>query len=130
MALRDYKVPEKKARRGLWPLYGLLMAAALGAISWVLAPQLLEFVRRRSPRFGIGSLTEDQVVLFFAAIIFLVLLGIGTLILAFAAPKKKSEVKDKQLVKERAHMQAEDKARRKRQREIQRKLREQNRRLD
>ncbi len=130
MALRDYKAPEKKPTRGMWPVYGLVMAVALGVISYILAPTVLEFVRRQSPRFSIGNLPEEQVVLFFAGIIFLVLLGIGTLILAFAAPRKKSEVKDKQLVKEKEQMQAEQRARKKRQLEIQRKMREQNKRLE
>jgi hypothetical protein len=130
MGLQDYKIPEEKPRRGLWPLYGLLMALAVGAISYVLAPELLRFVRSRSQDFNIGNLTEEQVILLFAGVIFLVLMAIATLILAFAAPKKKSQVKDASLVKEKKLMEAERRARKKRQLEIQRKLREQNRRVD
>lgn len=127
---QNFRQAEKKTRRGLWPLYGLLMALALGAISWVFAPELLKFVRSRSERFSIGNLTDQQVELLFAGIIFFVLLGIVTLILAVAAPRRKSEVLDATLVKERKAMEAEHRARKKRQLEIARKQRQSNRRLE
>ncbi len=129
MELKDYKEPEAK-RRGMWPVYGLLMAIALGAISYVAAPELLKFVRQRSPSFNIGTLSEQEVELFFAGIIFLVLLSFATLIIAAAVPKKKSDVKDTDLVKEKKLIEAERRAHRKRQLEMQRKTREQNRRLE
>jgi hypothetical protein len=130
MGLKDYKEPEKKQRRGMWPVYGLFMAIALGAISYVLSPELLKFIRQRSPNFSIGTLPEDQVLLFFGGIIFLILLSFGTLIIAAAVPKKKNQVKDAELVREKKAIEAEQRARKKRQLEIQRKTRDQNRRLE
>jgi hypothetical protein len=127
---QNFRQAEKKARRGLWPLYGLLMAIALGVIAYILAPMLLQFVRSRSANFSIGNLTTQQVELLFAGIIFFVLLGIGTLILGLTVPKKKSEVLDAKLVKERKQMEVERRAKKKRQMEIARKLRESNKRLE
>jgi hypothetical protein len=130
MGLQDYKVPEKKNRRGMWPVYGLLMALAIGAISYVLAPELLKFVRQRAPQFSVGTLPESQVELIFAAAIFLVLIAVVTFLLAIFVPKKKSDIKDTHLVKEKKAMEAERLARKKRQREVQKKLRQQNRRVE
>jgi hypothetical protein len=127
---QNYRQAEKKSRRGLWPVYGLLMAIALGAIAYVTAPLLFNFVDSRSPNFSIGNLSKDQVLLLFAGIIFFVLLGIATLVLGLTVPKKKSEVLDATLVKERKAMDAEKRARKKRQMEIARKLREQNKRIE
>ena len=127
---QNFRQAEKKSKRGLWPLYGLLMAIALGAIAYVTAPLLLDFVDSRSPNFSIGNLSEDQVKLLFAGIIFFVLLGIMTVILGVTVPKKKSEVLDAALVKERKAMEAERRAQKKRQMEIARKLRESNKRLE
>jgi hypothetical protein len=127
---QNYRQAEKKNRRGLWPVYGLVMAIALGAISYVLAPVLLQFVRGRSPRFSVGDLTTQQVELLFAGIIFFVLIGITTIILGLTVPKKKNEVLDAALVKERKAVDAEKRARKKRQLEIARKLRESNKRVE
>jgi uncharacterized membrane protein HdeD (DUF308 family) len=127
---QNFSQVEKKAKRGLRPFFGLLMAIALGVIAYVLAPVLFNFVDSRSPNFSIGNLSKDQVLLLFAAIIFFVLLGIFTLILGLTVPKKKSEVLDAALVKERKAMEAERRAKKKRQLEIARKLREQNKRLE
>jgi hypothetical protein len=114
----------------MWPLYGLLMGLAAAAIAWVLAPTLFDFVRRRSPNFRIGTLTEEQVLLFFGIIIFLVLISIGTLIVAVSAPRKKSRIRETDVAKERAKIEAARRARKKRQRELNRKMRESNQRLD
>jgi type VI protein secretion system component VasK len=130
MSPTNYKVQKVTRRRGLWPFYGLLMAVALGAISYILSPQLVLFVRRQSPEFSIGDLTPDQVRLFFAGVIFLVLLSVVTLILAVAAPRKKSDVKDRHLLKEKQAMEAARRTRRKRQLQVERKMRQQNKRLE
>ena len=129
MALQDYKEPEKR-RKGLWPVYGLFMGLAAAAIAYVLSPILYRFVQQRSPRFSIGTLTPNQVQLFFGIIIFLVVISIGSLLLALAAPKKKSVVSEAKLAKEKVKMDAALRARRKRQRELNRKMRAENKRLD
>ena len=127
---QNYRQAEKKSRRGLWPVYGLVMAIALGAIAYITAPLLLQFVKGRSPNFSIGNLPPEHVELLFAGIIFFVLLGIATLILGMTVPRNKNEVMDATLVKERKAMDAEKRARKKRQLEIARKLREQNKRVE
>lgn len=128
--MQDYRVPEKRKRRGMWPVYGLLMALALGAISYVLGPMLVTYARRQSASFSIGNLTQQQVELLFSGIVFLVLLGVVTLLLAIAVPKNKNNITDKDMVKRKEQMAAEEKMRKKRALEIDRKLREQNRRAE
>lgn len=127
---QNYRQADKKSKRGLWPVYGLLMAIALGAISFVLGPMLVDFIDSRSANFSIGNLPPEHVDLLFAGIIFFVLLGIATLILGVTVPKNKSEVLDATLVKERKAMEAEKRAQKKRQMEIARKLRDSNKRLE
>ncbi|MBZ0302618.1 MAG: hypothetical protein K8J31_22935 [Anaerolineae bacterium] len=130
MGLQDYKMPEKRKRRGLWPVYGLMMAIALGGIAYIASPLLLQYIRRRSPQFSVGNLTDQQAALLFAGIIFLALLALVTMLLTLAVPKKKSQVLDKQLVQEKKEMEAARRARKKRQLEIERKMREENRRRE
>ena len=58
------------------------------------------------------------------------LLGVVTLLLAIAVPKNKNNITDKDMVKRKEQMAAEEKMRKKRALEIDRKLREQNRRAE
>jgi hypothetical protein len=128
--MNQFKVAEKKKSRGLWPVYGLVMALAAGAIAYVLGPSLSTWFQRRAPAFNVGTFTPEQVDLFFSALIFVAILGLGSLLVAVAAPRKKSNVKETDLVKERKEMQAEQKARRKRRLELEHKMRQQNQRME
>ena len=132
MGLGNYRVHEEKPRRGLWPVYGLMMAVSMGAIAYVLAPQLLRYVRNRSPQFSIGTLTDQEVTLLYGIIIFLVLITIGTLLLAIFVPRRRGAdaITDKVMVKQKKLAEAEERARKKRQLELARKNREQSKRLE
>ena len=123
----NYRVAEKKKNRGMWPFYGLLMALSMGGIAYVLGPRLYEYVSRRSPNFSIGTLSEQEVILLFSAAIFLVLMSVAGLVVAIFAPKRQSEVKDRDLARERQQRDAERRARKKRNRELDRKMREEYR---
>lgn len=127
----QYRKVEKKKSKGLWPLYGLLMAVAAGAIAYVLAPQLLAFVLRRSPSFSIGTLSRDQVELLFGGIIFFVIIAVGGMIIAAFMPKKKmDEVQDKHLRKQKEQMIKDEKARRIRRAMVEREMKKHNKRLE
>ena len=106
------------------------MALAAGAIAYVMGPSLSTWFQRRAPNFNVGTFTPEQVDLFFSALIFVAVLGLGSLLVALAAPRKKSNVKETDLVKERKEMQAEQKARRKRRLELEHKMRQQNQRME
>jgi uncharacterized membrane protein len=130
MGLQDYNIKDYKKSRGLWPVYGLVLAIALGAISYVLGPSLYDFVLTRSPDFNTGTYTREQVELFFAGIIFFVLLTIVALLVAVFVPRSKTTVKDAELVKERNDMEKARRARKKRQLKMDRQAREEYRRLE
>lgn len=127
---QQYKIAEKKKTRGLWPVYGLVMMVAAGAIAYVLGPSLSDWFQRRAPNVNVGQFTPAQVDLFFSALIFVAIIGLASLLVAVAAPRRKSTVRETDLVKERKQAEAERRARRKRQLELERKMREENRRLE
>lgn len=126
MTYEDYHIDEFKKKRGLWPLWGALLLLACLAIGRVLSPMLYDFIRRQSPRFGIGSLTQDQILWLLAAIIAVVLVSIVTLVIAFTAPKKQINVSEKKVAKVRKQQEAVRRAKKKRMMELNRKMREQN----
>lgn len=130
MGLQDYNIEDYKKRRGLWPLYGLVLAIALGAISYVLGPKLYDFVLTQQPNFNTGTYTRQQVELFFAGIIFLVLIAIAGGFVAMFAPRKRTTVKETDLVKERKQKEAVRRARKKRKMQMERQAREEYRRLE
>jgi hypothetical protein len=126
----EYKKAEVKKARGMWPLYGLLMAIAAGGIAYVLAPRVLEYIYSRSANFGIGSLTTNQVELFIGAIIFFILVSLGGLIVAIFMPKRKEDsVQDAFLKKQKDQMVKDEKARRVRKAMIERELKKNNKRM-
>lgn len=126
-----YREAEEKPRRGMWPVYGLLMAVAAAGIAYVLAPEALILVRRQSPQFNIGTFTDQQVELLFGGVIFMVLILIIALILAAFVPRQRgpNTINDKIMAKEKQRMEAERKERRKRQLALEKKMRQENKRL-
>lgn len=129
--MQDYTIPPKEKKRGMWPLYGLLMAIAAGAFAYVIGPELIPVVRNITRGGFTGQeLPPEQMRLAFMAVTFLVLVTIGALIVAMAMPKKKSRVKENDLRKEKVLVQKEEKRRRARQLIMEQKMKEQNRRTD
>lgn len=129
--MQDYTIPPKEKKRGMWPLYGLLMAIAAGAFAYVIGPELIPVVRNITRGSFTGQeLPPEQMRLAFMAVTFLVLVTIGALIVAIAMPKKKSRVKENDLRKEKVLVQKEEKRRRARQLIMEQKMKEQNRRTD
>ena len=111
--------------RAALPAIGLLLALAFGAISWVLAPQLLGWTVRNVSGFTGREMPGQTMRLIFAAFIFLVLSGFAGGVVALALPRKKSRVKESDLAKEKADMRREKQRRRKRQKELARQNRSQ-----
>ncbi|GEM_PF-1037195 len=121
--MSQVKIAQKRRSRGLFPVIGLLLAVALGVISYVLAPYGVEWLKSQNGRFG-NTLEPQVLQLLVAAGIFGVLLTIVALIVAVATPKKMIDVKETDLVKERVQRKAYKEMEHKRQRQLNRKLRE------
>ena len=129
--MQDYRPPPKPKSKGLWPVFGLLMAVALGIIAYFAAPSVQRIVVQITKGGFTGhELPPDQMRLFFTAIIFLVLGSIAGLIVAFAKPKPKRKVMDTDLVKQKAAMREEEKRRRARKVVIEHEMKKRNKRLD
>jgi hypothetical protein len=121
--MSQIKIVEKRRSRALRPLLGLILALALGVISFVLAPSVVTWLQSQNRRFG-ATLEPQVLQLLVAAAIFGVLLTIFALLVAAATPKKMIDVKDTDLMKERKQNQMHKEYERKRQRQLNRKLRE------
>ena len=128
---QTYRPPVKKKLKGMWPVYGFLMALALGAIAFVLAPNVQRMVIQITRgNFTGQELPPEQMRLVFTGIIFLVLGSIAALIVAFAMPKKKSQVQDAEMRKHKEVIKKEDRARKVRSRVIEHEMKKQNKRID
>lgn len=125
----EYRKAEVKQARGLWPLYGLLMMIAAGGIAWVLAPEVYTMLNRNR-NFSIGTFSPSEVKLLITAVLFFVIVSIGGLIIAMFMPKRKDDVQDAFLRKQKAEMTKEEKARKIRRSMIERELKKTNKRLD
>jgi Mn2+/Fe2+ NRAMP family transporter len=107
------KKPEKN--RAFWPVIGFVLAVALFAIAFVLAPEVNKFLKGRLPNYPRAT---QQLNLIMAVILWLIMGSIVSLSVAIAMPKKKSAVSEKDVDKARKAMVAEKVARKKRQQEL------------
>jgi len=110
--------PVKKSRtQAFWPVLGLMLIIACAAIAYFAGPAVVEWldkgkVIRGFPPAGVPRANVDWIL---RGIVFVVLALLSSLLVAAAVPKKKSAVTEKQLVKQRAEMVHEKKARKMRQ---------------
>ena len=117
-----------KRSRKRWAAYGFLLIVALLIISWFIAPAAIDAVKAISHgQFKPGTpggLTKVQVQIAFTLIIFVILGSLAAMIVTMAAPKKTINVKEKDLVKERLDGVKYHKQVKKRQRKLNREMRE------
>ncbi|MCC6803240.1 MAG: hypothetical protein IT319_10170 [Anaerolineae bacterium] len=123
----QYKVVIEQRSRRRWAAYGFLLIVALLIIAWFLAPTAISAVRSvtkgRFPPAGAG-LTAQQLQLIFTFVLFLLMALIAALIVTLAAPRKALNVSEKELVKERDENEKYKRMARKRQRTLNREMRE------
>ncbi len=113
--------PKPKSRtQAFWPIIGLLLILALGFMAWVFAPPVIGFLSRTLPNFPPAEVPADTMQIFMTVVLFVLTGMIVSLIVAAAAPRKKSAVTEKNLVKERATMVEEKRKQKLRQRAINR----------
>jgi hypothetical protein len=110
--------PAKKSRtQAFWPVLGLMLIIACGAIAYFVGPEVVKWldssnVIRGFPPAGVPRANLDWIL---RGIVFVVLALLASLMVAAAVPKKKSAVTEKQLVKQRTEMVNDKKARKMRQ---------------
>jgi phage shock protein PspC (stress-responsive transcriptional regulator) len=114
------KIAEKRTRRALWPVAGFFFLIVLLVISYLVAPFVIDLVRRVVPRFSIAGTDQETVRVLFAVLIFLVSGAVSALIVALSAPRNRVQdmVKDAEMVRERQRIIEQKKADRQRQREL------------
>jgi hypothetical protein len=98
--MSQVKIVRKRKGQALLPLIGLILAVAIGIISYFLAPAVLGVLRQLNGGFGRG-IPEERLLLFITIGVFFVLGSIASLLVAIARPKKKIDVKEADLEKER-----------------------------
>lgn len=116
--MSQVKLAENRRRRGLWPVMGLLLALALAAISYLIAPNVISLTRQLLPQFSTTGMPQLQVRLIFALLTFVVLLLFVALLVSLFMPKRKMLVKESDMKKERDEMIQRKKMERVRQRKI------------
>lgn len=126
--MQDYRPKPKPKKRGMWPVIGFVLALALGAISWVLAPHVYRFLRARLPQLNTGTLTEEQVTIIVGVFVFVILVVLASLVVAAFAPRKsRHDTRDAALRKEKEAMLRQEKERKVRRRMVEAEMRRQNR---
>lgn len=123
--MSQVRLQEKKHKRAAWPLIGFILALALGAISYTLAPSVLTFLRSRAPGIG-AAINQNKDLYMFAvsAIIFLILVSIAALFVTLLSPRKRSIVKTSDVEKQRAALILEQKRDKVRQRYVNQQFRD------
>ena len=118
--MSQVKIAEKRTRRALWPVAGFFFLIVLLVISYLVAPFVIDLVRRVVPRFSIAGTDQETVRVLFAVLIFLVTGAVSALIVALSAPRNRVQdmVKDAEMVRERQRIIEQKKADRQRQREL------------
>ncbi|HUN09852.1 MAG TPA: hypothetical protein PLQ56_24830 [Aggregatilineales bacterium] len=118
--MRDTKIQAaEKKRRAFWPVLGFLMLVALVGISYFAGPEIVKWLDSSNVIRGFpppaSEVPRSQINLIVSATTFVVLAMFASLIVAATLPKKKSEINEKMLAKERAERVREQKARKVRQ---------------
>ena len=135
--MTQVRMQEKKQSRALWPVMGLILGLALLALAAVLVEPIMtalpDNVERqlrglplliRPDLLDLGiSINQGQAAV--GAAIFVVLLSIVAIVVAFAAPKRKIRVRESEMLKARNASIAEEKARTKLAQQIARENRQQ-----
>jgi cbb3-type cytochrome oxidase subunit 3 len=109
---------ERKVRRSWWPLIGFLLIVSLAIIAYAVAPAVLDFTKDALPRLSLRGIAPDMQRLIFAAITFLILVLIAGMIVAVFAPRKRTLVKETDVIKLRDDMLSQRIKDKKKQREV------------
>lgn len=117
---------KKSVLHGLLPVLGLFLAVALAAIAWVASEPLHELVVRNISGFPFTQ--EGQLVV--AGVTWLLLLMVSGMLYALLIPKPDKIISERELNRERKQKEAEIAAKKKRRRQIARKVAEERARAE
>ncbi len=96
--------PRKKKTKmqAFGPAIGLLLVAAVGILAWFLAPEIDKILIRTLPNFK--EIPKQNLQIFTTVVMTVVFVLLVSLIVAAAAPKRKSAVNEKEMVKDRLEL--------------------------
>ncbi len=109
---------QKSLTSGLLPVLGFVLALCFGAIAWVSSQPAVDWVDNNVRGFNAAEFDPVVLQVGFGLLIFFVLAAVGGVIAAIAMPRKKSTVREKDLMKERQAVLKEKRQRKKRQLEM------------
>lgn len=120
------KVVIEQRSRKRWAAYGFVLIVSLMIISWFIAPAVLDFLKGTIPAVarGLRVMAPLHQQIAFTLVIFVLLALLSALIVTFFVPKRPLDVKDKSLIKEREENLKYQRVARKRQRTLNRQMRE------
>jgi hypothetical protein len=113
--------PKKKTRGQAWrPVVGFVLILSCAAMAYFLGPAIVTWldqgnVIRGFPPRGVPI---ENIRWILRGIVFVILILLGSLLVAVAAPKRKSAVNEKQMTKQREQLVLEKKARKIRQQQM------------
>ena len=122
----QYKVAIEHRSRRRWAAFGFLLIVALLTISWFVAPTVISVTKSTFKQLGqaLATIPPLHQQLVYTVIIFLILALVSALIVTLAVPKKTLDVSEKELLKERDATEEYKRMARKRQRTLNRQMRE------
>jgi uncharacterized membrane protein len=132
MTDEDYRV--RKARgtsiRAFFPILGLILMIAFGAVAYVLAPSLTTILENSGLIGGLSPELYERMDLISGVIIFMVMMLFTGLIYAIVAPKPKRAVTERDLDRERKARIAAEQAAKVQKKKIQAKMAEERRKAE
>lgn len=116
--MTQIRMQERKVKRSWWPLIGFLLIVSIAVISYAVAPDVIGLTRQALPRLNLRGIAPETQRLVFAAITFLILVIITGMIVAAFAPRRRTLVKETDIIKDRDVMMRERERDKKKQREV------------
>ena len=116
--MTQIRMQERKVKRSWWPLIGFLLIVSIAVISYAVAPDVIGLTRQALPRLNLRGVEPETQRLVFAAITFLILVIITGMIVAAFAPRRRTLVKETDIIKDRDVMMRERERDKKKQREV------------
>jgi hypothetical protein len=112
---------KQKTRFGGWmPVLGLILAVALGFISYLSGPPVAEWLGNQSSNFPPAGVNDQIVNYGMRGVVFVVLLMASWSLVAAFAPRSRSRVTDKEMVGSRKEILDDKKSRKKRRDQLRR----------
>ena len=99
--MTQIRMQERKVKRSWWPLIGFLLIVSIAVISYAVAPDVIGLTRQALPRLNLRGIAPETQRLVFAAITFLILVIITGMIVAAFAPRRRTLVKETDIIKDR-----------------------------